>query len=182
MNRDEMTALLGLMAARDGRTVGRVEVEAWLEDAGQWDFQTARAAVARHYQRSREFMRPLDLTQGIKAIRLERIEAAGPIVPPAHLADDPRAEIDWLRARREAIADGTHTPEPEPRAIDSVPSAAQVEAIVTSIADAKRVRRADLAPPPPPASPTVSREQTDAMEAERSRQLAAIAQRIDPQE
>lgn len=106
MTRDEMAALLGLMAARDGRTVGRIEVEAWHEDAGQWDFATARVAVARHYQRSRDFLRPADLLAAIREIRNDRIDRTEMPVPNAN-PDDPAAYAAEYRALRLAIADGT---------------------------------------------------------------------------
>lgn len=110
MNRQEVTALLALMSARDGRTVGQTEVEAWHEDLGRWDFATAREAVHRHYASTRDFARPFDVIKLIRAIRGERLAAAGAITPPPELADDPAAEIAWVRNRREAIAAGRVPP------------------------------------------------------------------------
>lgn len=135
MNRQEITALLGLMAARDGRAIGEIEVEAWLEDVGAWDFATAREGVRRHYGRTREFMRPADLLGEIKAIRHKRLEDFGPIVPPRHLADDPRAEIEWTRRARERIASGL----PVEHAPALTTQARPVGAMVRQVADAKRI-------------------------------------------
>lgn len=106
MDRRETAALLALIAARDGRTVGSVEVEAWHEDIGQWDFATAREAVSRHNSRTRDFMRPFDLIKLIREIRSERIDAVGPMIPnvdPDNLAAFNAEQL----ALRQAAADGT---------------------------------------------------------------------------
>lgn len=105
MDRREMTALLALVAARDGRTVGAVEVEAWLEDVGRYDFATARQGVHRHYSTSRDYLRPFDLITQIRAVRGERLDAAGDVTPNAD-PDDPAAWAAELRALRTAIGDG----------------------------------------------------------------------------
>lgn len=134
MNRKEITALLGLMAARDGRAIGELEIEAWLEDVGEWDFGSARAAVASYYKRpGRGFMRPADLLVEIKAIRAKRLEDFGPITPPRHLADDPRAEIEWTRQAKERIASGLP--------IETAPAIEQARPVATmvrQVADTKR--------------------------------------------
>ncbi len=106
MDRRETAALLALMAARDGRTVGNVEVEAWHEDIGQWDFATAREAIARHNAQTRDFMRPFDLIKLIRDIRNERIDAIGPMIPNV----DPDDVIGFNAeqyALRQAAADGS---------------------------------------------------------------------------
>lgn len=176
MDHREVTALLAFMAARDGRQVGAVEVQAWHDDVARWDFATAREAVHRHYTRSREFMRPYDLIQAIREIRAERLKAAGAIVPPPELADDPCAEMAWIRSRREAIASGlTPPPAPQPRALLAEPE---------DVAQMRRELEARWRVPPRdgereagverPAS-TVDPATAEAAEAERRRQLDALA-------
>jgi hypothetical protein len=176
MDRRDIAALLALMAARDGRTVGPVEVEAWLEDAGRWDLPTAREAVHRHYSASREFMRPYDLVKSIRQIRGDRLTAAGEILPPAHLADDPRAEITWSRRVREQIAAGRPAPIRTPFEVEGRPG--HVVALVREVATAKRLPAHNAAAEPAlrqalPAA-TVDAAAAAAMEAERARQLQAL--------
>ncbi len=139
MNRQEVAALLALMSARDGRAVGQVEVEAWFEDLGRWDFETAREAVRRHYAGTRDFARPFDVIKLIRAIRGERLTAAGEILPPPSLADDPAAEIAWVKRRREAIASGRLPPESAMPELTDGREHPEVAERVRAIALAKRV-------------------------------------------
>lgn len=50
MNRNEIVALLGLIAARDRRTVGEADVQVWGEDLDDVAFEDARAAVRVHFR------------------------------------------------------------------------------------------------------------------------------------
>jgi hypothetical protein len=81
VNHDEMVDLLSLISARDNRSVGHATVLAWLEDVGDLAFEDARAAVARYYRESREWIMPADVRRLVKTIRSERI-AAAPIPAP----------------------------------------------------------------------------------------------------
>lgn len=54
---------------------------------------------------------PDDIIREVKRVVNRRLEAYGPIIPPAELADDPRAEADWLREFRRRIASGEHVPQ-----------------------------------------------------------------------
>lgn len=177
MDRRETAALLALMAARDGRQVGAVEVEAWHEDIGRWDLATAREAVHRHYTRSRDFMRPYDLIRAIREIRGERLDAYGEIVPPSELADAPQAEIAWRRSRREAIAAGLVPPASDPPALLPGSQHPEIASRIREIADSKRVPDRDGEPEQAARetpAPTVDEASTAAMEAERRRQLDAL--------
>ena len=186
MTRDEMAALLGLMAARDGRAVGRIEVEAWFEDAGHWDFATARAAVARHYQRSRDFLRPADMLAAIREIRDDRLDRTEMPVPNAS-PDDPAGYAVEYRALRLAIADGT-------LAGDRLEAYRRGEISLTG----RPVLTGPMSPPNPDTGPAIVREALErkqladlardaaeraaaeaarrAEEAERARQLEALSQ------
>jgi hypothetical protein len=173
MNHQEVAALLGLISARDGRAIGQVEVEAWHEDLGRWDFATARQAVARHYASSRDFARPFDVIKMIRAIREERLVAAGQITPPPELADNPAAEIAWVRNRREAIAAGRVPPTDGGEALlgrkrhelaDQVKALASSKAIPTGPVPAR------------PTATTVDPQRAAEAEAERARQLDALGQ------
>lgn len=176
MDRREVNVLLALMAARDGRTIGQVEVEAWFEDVGRWDLATAREAVHRHYSKSREFMRPFDLIQQIRAIRHERLDAVGAITPPVHLADDPVTEMAWLRAAREAIATGRAIPDAPPAEIERRDP--DLSKRIEDLAASKRVTREALdqarTARDEPTLSVRSDQTAEAMEAERNRQLDAL--------
>lgn len=164
MNREEITALLGLMAARDGRTIGRIEVEAWLEDVGRLDFATAREAVHRHYVRSRDFMRPVDLVNAVREVREERLVGVDAIVPAAD-PDDTAAYLAELRRIRGEVAAGRLQPPPRaeigPTGIDP-----EVARIIEGVRLGIAADRADQA--------RAAAEAKAAEEAERARQLAAI--------
>lgn len=51
-----------------------------------------------------------DILREVKRVATRRLDAYGPIVPPAALADDPRAEGEWLRDARRRIAQGEDVP------------------------------------------------------------------------
>ena len=166
MNRQEVTALLSLMSARDGRTVGRVEVEAWFEDIGQWDFDTARQAVGRHYRTSRDFMRPYDLLQGIKLIRDERLVGVDQIMPKAD-PDDVLAYRAELLQIREDVAAGRRPVPPAALAIEGAEIHPDVRKAIEDAGpsyEAKERERRQAA--------------RQAEETERARQLAELAPQI----
>jgi len=173
MNRQEVTALLALMSGRDGRAVGQVEIEAWLEDLGRWDFDTAREAVRRHYTTTRDFARPFDVIKLIRAVRDERLIAAGHITPPARLADNPAAEIAWMRSRREAIAAGRIPPTAATEELLRGSEHPEITGQVRAIAASMAVPPAPVTDPARPA-PNVEPARAEATEAERRRQLAAL--------
>jgi hypothetical protein len=56
MDAEEITRLLGMIAAFDGRTSGASEVLAWQEIAarGRWTYDEARAAVLKHFEEDHE--------------------------------------------------------------------------------------------------------------------------------
>lgn len=55
---------------------------------------------------------PDDIEREVKAIRLRRLEAtpAELLLPPAELANDPRAEREWMNRAKAAAADGRPIP------------------------------------------------------------------------
>lgn len=117
MTYDEVCDLLGLMASYDRRTLGDSDGEAWEAAIGDLTFADSRLAVIAHYRESREWIMPSDVRHGVKAIRQARLDAAGDIAIPEHLADRPIEARDWLQNARNAVADG----QPALKAIGSVP-------------------------------------------------------------
>ena len=147
MTRDEMATLLGLMAARDGRAVGRIEVEAWFEDAGHWDFATARAAVARHYRDPATSYAPPTCSQ--PSVRSATTASTAPEMPvPNASPDDPAGYAVEYRALRLAIADGTLARRP-PRG----PTAAARSGLT-----GRPVLTGPMSPPNPDTGPAIVRE------------------------
>lgn len=111
MTRNQVIELMKIMAAADRRTAGKSDVDAWEAFIGDLDFADAQAVIVAHYRDSTEWLKPAHVRQGVAAIRAKRLEAAGPIVPPRELEDDPEGQIAWLRAAEKAIADGRSAPQ-----------------------------------------------------------------------
>ncbi|MGW1059328.1 hypothetical protein [Micromonospora rubida] len=76
MNRSEIAALLGAMAARDRRTIGKSEVEAWHTDIGDLDFDVARDAVNQHFRSSDAYLMPVHVRRLAADITRERSRIA----------------------------------------------------------------------------------------------------------
>lgn len=141
-------------------------------------YEDARQAVINLGGKTR-FIDPADILAEVKAIRRERLEHADRILPDA----DPDDVQAWLAARRrgiQALADGEAKP-PAPR--PAVPVEPRLAAALPSVFH--RVPRppaitADGGPRPAKAapSPTVPDRAAADMEAERRRQLDALAQLV----
>lgn len=104
MDRNEVVDILTLIAARDRRTVGQADVAAWLEDIGDLTFEDARAAVARYYRESREWIMPADVRRLVRTIRAERIAVAPIPAPDAAMSE--KGYRQALRAIVRRIGDG----------------------------------------------------------------------------
>jgi hypothetical protein len=108
MTPDETIDLLTMIATFDQRTVGEADVAAWHAIATEtdWTWPLARRAVIEHHKRGgdRPRIKPGHITDAIDAARdlIRRQVFQRDLVPPKHLADDPRAELEW---RRQHIAD-----------------------------------------------------------------------------
>lgn len=113
MDRAQTAVALGMAAAIDRRTVGESDVAAWYATLGDLDFNDVQAAIAGHYQATREWLMPSDIRAWVAAVRRERVEKVigiDPIpAPPRELDDDPSAGVRWQQACIEAIASGRRT-------------------------------------------------------------------------
>ena len=113
MNRAQTALALGMAAAIDRRTVGEADVAAWYATLGDLDYDDVLAAIAGHYQATREWLMPSDIRAWVAAVRRERVEKVigiDPIpAPPRELDDDPAAGVRWQQACIEAIASGRRT-------------------------------------------------------------------------
>lgn len=104
MTTDEIIDLLTLIAGCDNRKIGDATVVIWSEIARQaaWTPGSARRAVFEHVAHEPDrYLQPGHITQRI-ADEQRRVARACPrFDPPFELADDPAAEIRWLRNQRD---------------------------------------------------------------------------------
>jgi hypothetical protein len=135
VNRAQTALALGMAAAIDRRTVGEADVAAWYATLGDLDYDDVQAAIAGHYQATREWLMPSDIRAWVAAVRRERVEKVigiDPIpAPPRELDDDPAAGVRWQQACIEAIASGRRTTreQAETEADAALDVVRQVEAI-----------------------------------------------------
>lgn len=138
--------ILGVAAAFDRRTVGRADAEAWADALAGVRFEDAVAAVKHHYATSREFIYPADVLSVVKAVRAERVRAAGDLTARIPLAivemeDGPEqheAERAWLRETARRIADGELVDDVAPRLQLIRGGEEQIKAITERLARDKR--------------------------------------------
>ncbi len=111
MNHSEVAKLLTLAAAYDQRTIGEADVLAWHELLSETNPRDAAAVVKTHYATKRERLMPIDVIEGVRKIRHDRLERLEHEATPPPGLDD-AGYRRWLRETRTAIADGTWTPPP----------------------------------------------------------------------
>ena len=113
MNAEEIGDVLAKAAAYDQRTVGSVDILAWLEVIGDLDRGDALVAVARHYRETTNRIMPADVRRCVKAIREDRQRAKRHEVRalPSRFEDDDDRNtriVAGLTVAREVL------PQPEP--------------------------------------------------------------------
>lgn len=116
MTPEETFDLLTLIATRDNRTIGKVDVIAWQEDAGDLDFADSCAAVSLHFRQSTEWFMPKHLRDLVKKVRGERLEGFQYV--PVEGDGNPQVYLKNLREQREAVASGRREPAPAVAAPD----------------------------------------------------------------
>lgn len=90
------------------------------DDAHAWSVQIGRCTVEDFRRAGHELIRTWDrttewevnfshLAARLRAVRSERMALTPEPAPPEHLANDPLAEIAWLKIARAAIGDGAST-------------------------------------------------------------------------
>lgn len=110
MTPEQTADVLTLIAARDRRTVGKVDVMAWHEDIGDLSFEDARAAVALHFRQSTDWLMPKHVRDLVKKIRSERLEGFQYVPVPGD--ENTGVYLKALREQRAAVADGLREPAP----------------------------------------------------------------------
>lgn len=148
MSPAEAAALLGVCALYDNRQADDDgdTARAWALALDGLTFDDCRQAVVSHYTTKRDWIMPSDIRDYVKAIRNERLRAAGDItdripVAIAEIEDEnehTQATLDWLRNAKRRIADGEPVDIVAPR-LQLVPSdAAKVAAITEGLAKKMR--------------------------------------------
>ena len=138
----------------------------WAAILASISYADARQAVINLGARV-PFMAPADIIAEVKAIRAKRLEGVDRL---GHLAETP---AQW-RAIIAKVADGeTEVP---PLAEDDAENKRAIESMMRDVFPRPpRPLAIDRAVRALPAAPTVDQESAEAMEAERERQLAAVA-------
>jgi hypothetical protein len=107
---DQTVDLLSLIAARDRRTIGKIDAMAWHEDIGDLSFDDAREAVALHFRQSTDWLMPKHVRDLVKKIREQRLEGFQYVPVPGD--ENTAVYLKNLREQRAAVADGLREPAP----------------------------------------------------------------------
>jgi hypothetical protein len=114
--------LLAYAAATDNRIITEEAARAWADVLD--DHVTpadGKAAIIAHRRTSTDYLMPIHVNAGVRAIRRGRTERIGTEeVPPAELAENPARALAWSREYRRAIGDGEEHASAERRACESV--------------------------------------------------------------
>ena len=105
----EAAALLTIAAAYDNRKPDADQAKAWAMALDGLGFEDCRQVVVEHYRKTRDWLMPADVFNGVRRLRYERIERFGYITPPPDL--DFAEEQAYTKAIRERVADGSLTRE-----------------------------------------------------------------------
>jgi hypothetical protein len=133
----EAAALLTIAAAYDNRKPDEDQARAWAMILADLRFEDCRDAVLRHYRKSREWLMPAEVIEGVREIRSERWEkfikdhTPGYLPIPRRFDGDPAAEQAWWAEVAPKIRNGEITTaaeldadadeyEPIPRDVESL--------------------------------------------------------------
>lgn len=109
MRPSEAALVVAKLAAVDNRTESEAAVHAWAEALDERvTLVDALAAVAEHRRRSVDWCQPAHINRIVADMRRGRLSHAG--VPPLPNGLTQAQERAWLRAWRDAVADGQYQP------------------------------------------------------------------------
>ena len=97
----QAAALLTIAAAYDNRKPDEDQARAWAMILGDLRFEDCRDAVLRHYRKSREWLMPAEVIEGVREIRNERWDrfikdhTPGYLPIPRRFDGDPEKEQAW---------------------------------------------------------------------------------------
>lgn len=110
-------ALLAYAAATDNRTVTEEAARAWADILDDHvTLNDGKQAIIAHRRTSNEYLMPIHVNAGVRAIRKRRTDTIADVHPPAELADTLARETAWTREYRRAIGDGATPDEATVRA------------------------------------------------------------------
>lgn len=114
--------LLAYAAATDNRTVTEEAARAWADVLDDHvTLADGKAAIIAHRRASGEYLMPLHVNLGVRAIRRARTDRIGDAeVPPPALDEQPARAAAWSREFRRAIGDGCDAGTAEVRACHAV--------------------------------------------------------------
>jgi hypothetical protein len=126
---DDVVDVLTLCAAYDRRTVGKFDIQAWLDAlkiAGVTSREDALQAVRVHHAGTTDWCKPSHVAAGVRSIRSERFHNVTDSELMAGV-DESTPGVQWvaiLRSRKARIADGATIPQ----AIGAVPAPSEIGA------------------------------------------------------
>ena len=106
MQKAQIAALLGLMGTFDYRKTDETDDAAWLRVLGDLDFADCEEAVYAHYATTKDRMMPVDVRNGVKAIREQRARVNGAPVGAGGTVEIPDANPDDWQAYMAALREG----------------------------------------------------------------------------
>jgi hypothetical protein len=112
MRIDQTSQLLSTAALVDNRKTDPMVVAVWHEILGDTDYEDAMAVLREHYRASEEYLMPVHIVKGVKALRRARLAAYGMIDPAPDFDIDTQDYAAHLRDRRELIASGAMVRDP----------------------------------------------------------------------
>lgn len=106
MNTAQAAQLLAMAAAYDNRNASEIAARAWAEALDDVRFEDARYALIEHYKRSRQWLMPAEIREGVRALREQRTLRGRVRLghPPADL--EPEAHTEFLRLSDRLLGDG----------------------------------------------------------------------------
>jgi hypothetical protein len=125
----DASELLTLAAAFDRRTIGRADALAWADALHDLDPRDCADAIRTHFRESTEYLMPVHVRTGVKAIRAERLRRYGRN-EPEYDGNDVAGGLEAIREHNRRVAAGEIT-EP-PKQLAGGPRTADVARLVTN--------------------------------------------------
>ena len=122
MNAADAQTLLAMAAAYDNRTASAIAARAWSKALNDVvNLADAEAVLVEHYARTRDWVMPSDINNGVTLIRRNRTSRIETPQPPETIdGDDVARQIEWVRAYTRHVGDGMDDDTAFSAACDSV--------------------------------------------------------------
>jgi hypothetical protein len=123
----DASELLTIAAAFDRRTIGRADAIAWADALHDLDLRDCADAIRAHFRESTDYLMPVHVRTGVRAIRAERLRRYGRN-EPEYDGNDVAGGLEAIREHNRRVAAGEIT-EP-PKQLSGGPRATDVEKLV----------------------------------------------------